>query len=277
MATAELTPAPDTAPATLMVPPSAPPISSVLPADCTLADLLSSLGGIPPERIRMVPAPGTATEKDVVKVNAHADRLCELIDGVLVEKTMGYKESRIAVKIIQLLGPFVDSRDLRIVLGEGGTLRILPQQVRIPDVCFISWDRIPNRELPPEPIPAMAPDLAIEVLSQGNTEAEVQRKLRDYFAAGVRLVWYIDPDTRSAKSYTAEGQCVELGESQSLSGGDVLPDFELTLSELLAKVGTYKKPVMEPDEFDDLLAATATSVDFWDNPYDDEDWNKTNP
>ena len=79
------------------------------------------------------------------------------------------------------------------------------------------------------------PDLAIDVLSQGNTEAEMQRKLRDYFAAGVRLVWYIDPDTRSAKSYTAEAQCVEVAESQSLSGGDVLPDFELTLSELFAK------------------------------------------
>ncbi len=65
----------------------------------------------------------------------------------------------------------------------------------------------------------------------------MQRKLRDYFTAGVRLVWYIDPGTRSAKSYTGENQCVEVAESQSLSGGDVLPGFELPLSELFAKVG----------------------------------------
>ncbi len=64
----------------------------------------------------------------------------------------------------------------------------------------------------------------------------MQRKLRDYFAAGVRLVWYIDPRTRSAKSYTGENQCVEVSESQSLSGGDVLPEFELPLGELFAKV-----------------------------------------
>ena len=114
---------------------------------------------------------------------------------------------------------------------------ILPHQVRIPDVCFISWDHFPNRQLPSEPIPALAPDLAIEVLSKSNTQAEMQRKLRDYFTAGVRLVWYIDPRTRSAKSYTAENQCVEVAESQSLSGGDVLPGFELPLRELFAKAG----------------------------------------
>jgi Uma2 family endonuclease len=107
-------------------------------------------------------------------------------------------------------------------------------------VCFIAWDRFPNRKLPAEPIPALAPDLAIEVLSASNTEGEMQRKLHDYFTAGVRLVWYIDPQTRSAKAYTAEDRCVELSESQSLSGGDVLPGFELPLKELFAKVRTQE-------------------------------------
>jgi Uma2 family endonuclease len=133
---------------------------------------------------------------------------------------------------------FLEKHDLGIVLGEAGTLRILPHQVRIPDICFISWDRFPNRQLPPEPIPDLVPDLAIEVLSKWNTEKEMQRKLHDYFTAGVRLVWYIDPRTRSAKSYTAESQFVELTESQSLSGGDVLPGFELPLRELFAKAAT---------------------------------------
>jgi Uma2 family endonuclease len=105
-------------------------------------------------------------------------------------------------------------------------------------VCFISWDRFPNRQLPPEPIPDLVPDLAIEVLSKWNTEKEMQRKLHDYFTAGVRLVWYVDPRTRSAKSYTAENQFVELSESQSLSGGEVLPGFELSLHELFAKLGS---------------------------------------
>ena len=219
---------------------TSPPASAapnVLPSDWTLADFLAYLGGIPPERIRMFPPPGTATEDDVLTAEGHTGRICELIDGVLVEKTMGYLESLIAVKIIQCLGAFVDARDLGIVLGEAGTLKILPHQVRIPDVCFIAWERFPNRQLPREPIPALAPDLAIEVLSEGNTEQEMQRKLRDYFTAGVRLVWYIDPPTRSAKSYTAENQCLDVSESQSLSGGAVLPGFELSLRELFARLG----------------------------------------
>ena len=53
------------------------------PEICTLADLLDRLGGVPPERVRFYPLPGTATEEDVVAIDAHEDRLCELVDGVL--------------------------------------------------------------------------------------------------------------------------------------------------------------------------------------------------
>ncbi len=127
-------------------------------------------------------------------------------------------------------------RKLGVVLGPDGTLRISPRQVRIPDVCFIRWDRFPGGKLPATPIPAVAPDLAVEVLSEGNTEGEMRRKLRDYFAAGVRLVWYVDWRTRTTAVYTAPEQCQVLGEDDVLTGGDVLPGFELPLRELFAEV-----------------------------------------
>ena len=60
----------------------------------------------------------------------------------------------------------------------------------------------------------------------------MQRNLHDYFTAGVRLVWYIDPRTQTAKAFTAEDQCVDLSPQQSLSGGEVLPGFQLPLSDL---------------------------------------------
>jgi Uma2 family endonuclease len=217
------------------VPPTA------IPTDWTAADVLRHLGGIPLERIRMYPPPGMATEGDVLQAKSRFSRVCELIDGMLVEKTVGYYESLVAATIIQLLGRFLDTRDLGIVLGEAGTLRILPNQVRVPDVCFIGWEKFPNRELPREPIPAVVPDLVVEVLSEGNTEAEMQRKLRDYFSAGVRLVWYVDPRTQTARTYTAEDQCVEVGQQDSLSGGDVLAGFELPLAGLFAKAGRVKQ------------------------------------
>jgi Uma2 family endonuclease len=216
---------------------SAAVVSSLPPANWTVADLVASLGGIPLDRIRVCPPFGTATEKDVLEVERQTGCPCELIDGTLVEKTMGYIESFLAARIVYLIQVFLESHDLGIVLGADGTLRVLPDQVRVPDACFIAWERFPNRSLPPEPIPALAPDLAIEVLSASNTAAEMQRKLHDYFTAGVRLVWYIDPQTRSAKAYTAEDKFTAVDESGVLSGGAVLPGFELPLKELFAKVG----------------------------------------
>ncbi len=63
----------------------------------------------------------------------------------------------------------------------------------------------------------------------------MQRKLYDYFAARVRLVWYVDPSTRSARAYTAPDRCEPVNEQQSLRGGEVLPGFTLPLHELFAK------------------------------------------
>jgi Uma2 family endonuclease len=210
--------------------------TSTFPLDWTAVDMQEHLGGIPLLRIRMYPRPGLATEEDVLEIQARTGRLCELVDGILVEKTMGYCESLVASIIIRLLGSFVDGHDLGIVLGEAGALRILPNRVRIPDVSFLSWDRFPDRQLPQERIPAVAPDLAIEVLSKDNTPREMQRKLQEYFSAGVRLVWYIDPATRTARAYTAPDQSVLVAEDQALSGGDVLPGFELTLRDVFAKL-----------------------------------------
>src|SRR2546421_188787 len=67
----------------------------------TLADLQDRLGHIPEERILMDPPPGTATEQDVIYLDDHEDRICELVEGVLVEKPMGFEESSLAAMIIQ--------------------------------------------------------------------------------------------------------------------------------------------------------------------------------
>jgi len=208
---------------------------SVLPAQWSIADVLSHLGDIPLDRIRAVPPPGTATEADVLEAESRTGRICELVDGVLVEKAMGYDESLVAMTLGRLLGQYAEDHGLGVVLGEAGTLRILPNLVRIPDVSFIGWEKFPNRELPEEPIPAVAPDLAVEVLSEKNTPAEMRRRLREYFQAGVRLVWYLDPKTRTAEVYTSLEARSEIGESDVLDGGDVLPGFTITLAELFAR------------------------------------------
>lgn len=202
----------------------------------TLADLLEQLGGIAPDRVRFRPAPGTATEQDVLAIHDREGRLYELVDGVLVEKAMGLRESLLAIALAAILWNFVRPKKLGVVTGADGTMRLTSGLVRMPDVAFISWNRLPNRRVPDEPIPDLAPDLAVEVLSAGNTPGEMARKRQEYFAAGVQLVWQIDPNTRTVEVFTAPEQSTVLHEMQTLDGGTVLPGFMLPLHELFAEL-----------------------------------------
>ncbi len=185
----------------------------------------------------MIPSPGFATEQDLLRVLDSEDRICELIDGILVEKTMGYYESLLSMALGYFLNDFLRRHDLGIVLGEAGTLRILGDQIRVPDVAFLSWQNFPGRVLPAEPVPALAPDLAVEILSAGNTNREMERKLDEYFAAGVKLVWFIDPISQSVAVYKDRHQHETLVVGDSLKGGKVLPGFELPLQQLFDKAG----------------------------------------
>jgi Uma2 family endonuclease len=206
-----------------------------LPPWWSLADLQKHLGGIPAERIRLDPPPGFATEEDVVRIAAHEDRLYELENGVLVEKAVGWYESLLAGLIITEINSFLKVHDLGQALASDGTLKILPGMVKIPDVSFISWQRFPKEGLSRRPIPPLVPDLVVEVLSKTNTRREMQRKLKLYFRAGVRLVWYVDPETRTADVYTSPREVLHADENSTLDGGDVLPGFRLSLRDLFAQ------------------------------------------
>ncbi len=201
----------------------------------TLADVVGDLGGIPLDRILFHPPPGTATEQDVIDQEAHS-RHCELVEGVLVEKAMGYLESILAIAIARHLANFIVPRKLGFVSGADGMMRLFPGLVRIPDVAFARRDRFSEGKLPVEPIPDLAPDLAVEIVSGSNTPAEMARKRREYFAAGVRLVWIVDPKSQTIAVFSSPQESVELGEKDSLDGGDVLPGFSLAIAELFAEL-----------------------------------------
>jgi Uma2 family endonuclease len=194
-------------------------------ADPSLADLLELLGDVPTDRILLRPAPGTATEDDLEKL-LRAKRLVELVEGTLVEKAMGALESALATWIIRLLGHYLDANDFGELLGPDGALRLMPGLVRIPDISFLNREKLPGG-LPKSPVPELCPDLAIEVLSEGNRAGEVRRKLKDYFLAGVTLVWVVDPRKRTVVVHTAPDQGQTLTEADTLTGGSVLPGFEV--------------------------------------------------
>lgn len=202
--------------------------------ELNLAELLDRFGPMPAGRIRNDPAPGTATAKDVLAIHDREKKLCELVDAVLLEKVMGYDESVLAIEIAHLLKNFIRPKKLGVIAGEGGMLRLAPELVRIPDVSFISRSRLSKVKPPREPMPRLAPNLAVEVLSEGNTEQEMSRKLDDYFEAGVQLVWFVDPPTRSIEVFTSRGKSTVLKGAQTLSGGTVLPGFKVKVAEIFA-------------------------------------------
>jgi Uma2 family endonuclease len=200
----------------------------------TLARVLHELGDIPPERIGL--PFGTATEQDLIEALEAVDkRLYELIDGVLVEKAMGFRESFVASLVVYYLWEYLQKRDLGIAFSADGPIRLRPGRVRMPDAGFVSWQRLPGGELPDDPILDAIPDLAIEVISRGNTPKEMDLKLRDYFQAGVRLVWFIYPKTQSAIAYSSLTVKKEIPKDRALEGSKVLPGFSLSLKKLFAR------------------------------------------
>jgi Uma2 family endonuclease len=198
----------------------------------TVADLLEQLH-VPPERILLRPPPGEATEKDLLK----SRRLCELIDGVLVEKAMGFYESRLGLVLAVALETFVQKTKLGVVLGDGGLMRVDVAQVRIPDVAFYSWSKFPKQLLPRVQILNFVPELAIEILSPTNTKKEMERKRREYFEGGAELVWEVHPEKQIVDVFTAPEEKTIIDADGILDGGAVLPGFTLSVKEWFEQAG----------------------------------------
>ena len=207
------------------------------PLFITAADLLERLGDIPPDRVLLHPPPGTATEEDVSEVNESKRHICELIDGTLVEKTMGFYESVLGITLASIIGEYVRQHDLGIVAGEGGALRFALGLVFVPDVSFVSWKRLPDRKIPRKKIPHLIPDLAVEVLSESNTRKEMARKLREYLDKGVELVWYLDPELRTMTVHQPNAEPVIVPEDGVIDGGNVLPGFTLKVADIFLQAG----------------------------------------
>ena len=211
-----------------------------------MSDLLNHLGGIPASRVRLRPAPGTATVRDLIQVWESEGRMCELVDGTLVAKPMAFDESNIAGLIHTALNNYLSKHPVGMTVGEQGMMRLMPGLVRAPDVSFIGWEQIPDRAARRGPVPDLYPDLAVEILSKGNTRREMARKRKEYFLAGTRLVWQVYPRTRSVEVYTAPDVHTARTEADTLDGGDVLPGFALPVRALFvnqppAKSGRKKK------------------------------------
>lgn len=105
--------------------------------------------------------------------------------------------------------------------------------VRAPDVSFVAAERLTEI---PRGFLRLAPDFAVEVLSPENTAAEMDARMADYFAAGTRLLWVIDPDRRTVAVHAPDAPARWLGEGDVLDAGDVVPGFSLPVAALFRRL-----------------------------------------
>ena len=202
----------------------------------TASDVIAHFGDIPMVRIRTIPPPGDATEADVIEQHERHDRLCELIDGILVEKAMGWQEAELAIIIASLLRSFVAQHQLGKVFGPDGMFRFEPEQIRIPDIAFVSKNRFVAGPPKPSAFWELGCDLAVEVISPSNTRREMERKLGDYFSAGVSAVWYFYLNQREVVVYTSADQSTTLSGDDAIDGGRLLPGFSVTVAQIFAEL-----------------------------------------
>lgn len=175
-----------------------------------------------------------ATEADLLRFVERDEHLCELIDGTLVEKPVGSWEGLIAANLIFILGNYLSKNDLGAVFGDASPMRMKIGRVWLPDVSYFSYERLPETL---DPIFALSPDLAVEVLSEGNTAAEMNQKLIEYFQSGTRLVWFIDPRPRTVAVYHQPGApSTVLNEQSILDGEPVLPGLTIAVADLFRNV-----------------------------------------
>lgn len=165
-----------------------------------------------------------------------AEKVYELVDGKKEAKEMGSsRHGGVGTRLIIRLGGYVEAHGLGAVYGPDTTFQISRNE-RMPDVSFLSAARIPSEGETDEKWP-LAPDLAVEVISPSETWLKVNRKLRDYFAAGVQQIWLLSPELREVHVYDSPKAITVLTEEDEVVNETLLPGFRLRIGEL------FRQPV----------------------------------
>ena len=161
------------------------------------------------------------------------DKRYELDEGELIEMTRpAYKHNRALLKLLYSLESYLRSNPVGEVLLSENLYALSSSTRRAPDAAVILGDR--SKELAGAKVIPIIPEICAEVLSPSETPRTIHRKLKQYFEAGVKEVWLIDPDAAEVEIWTGP----TLPE-RALTNGDILvstllPGFGLPLADLFA-------------------------------------------
>ena len=190
----------------------------------------------------MPPSPALApagefwTDEELMALPDNEGQRYELWDGELIimnPATVGHEE--ISFRLLMALGMFVEKHRLGQVYGGNLGCRLDPLTVYAPDISFVSKERWRTMQYDADKFFQAAPDLAVEVLSPGDTTRQTESKIADYFRHGTRLAWLVNPRPLQVRVYQRPGEHVLLeGGDAQRDGGDLLPGFKHRLRKLFA-------------------------------------------
>ncbi len=183
---------------------------------------------------RPIAAPTLITGEELARIGDIGR--CELVEGRIVVLTpTGWLHGDYEWRFGHALGGFVAEHRLgRVLVGEVGIYtRRDPDTVRGADVVFISHERL--AQLKSANFLDVAPELIVEILSPEDRWSEVKQKLREYFSIGVVMVWVADPSDKTVSVYRSLTDVRILGESDLLTGEEVLPGFSTSVAPLFAE------------------------------------------
>lgn len=165
-------------------------------------------------------------------------KYCELVDGRMLEKPMGAESDWIGARLTRVLGNHVEEHQAGEVFGPTTGYQCFPddrRKVRKPDISFIAKGKLPGGAIPKGHM-KVTPDLAVEVISPGDTYASVEGKIEDYLRAGIPLIWVFTPENRTVKVYAdGDARPLVLREQDQLTGGRVLPGFTCVVGDLFLR------------------------------------------
>lgn len=156
-------------------------------------------------------------------------RTYELVDGAIAVTPAGMRHSGVAARITVVLGSYVFSHGGGEVYTEGVGIQLPSGNVRSPDVSFVRTEKLPDGRSPVDYGP-LVPDLVVEVLSPADSARAMAKKIGEYLACGVPLVWVVDPERRTVRSHRAGHDAVEYAGESLLSAEPVLPGFSCRIS-----------------------------------------------
>lgn len=187
----------------------------------------------------VVSAPSLMTAEEFAELPTPGDERLELVRGmVIVAPPADFGHGRRAMKIGNALESFASRHALGLAGGEGGfRLARDPDTVRAPDAAWIAFDRLPGGELPEGEYPEAAPNLAVEMVSTHDREADIAQKVADWLAAGTERVWVVRPRQRSVTVHRPNGDSRRYTASGTLSSDDAafpVPGFALPVASIFS-------------------------------------------